>query len=339
MDCVMSNLVSIIIPVYNVEKYIRKALLSVINQTYKNIEIIVVNDGTKDRSIDIIQDLVMNDSRITVIQRQNGGLSAARNTGLKVAQGDFVLFFDSDDTISENLVEIALRRAEDTEADVVVFGFENLYCDNDENVYASNKFQFENVLISDTRKISDVPKDFLKSIGYAWNKLYRTTFLKNNDYYFEEGLSLVEDVVFNHKVFTGTDNISFLSGTYYQYYTRDRVSLSNKFYDNFIEIFKKGFLCRTEILNKIYPNANNDLMLSANFINGIRYYCYTLIRCNKGKSKKEIIKQLNKILDDNVTREQVKIFSPNNIKDSIFVYCINHHHPLLLYMIYKIKRV
>ena len=105
----MDILVSIVMPVYNVEKYICNAVKSVLEQTYSKIELIIVNDGTKDNSIEVIANMVKNDKRIRIINRSKGGLSAARNTGLKECKGKYVLFMDSDDTIENDLIEKTIK--------------------------------------------------------------------------------------------------------------------------------------------------------------------------------------------------------------------------------------
>ena len=101
----MKELVSIIIPIYNVEKYLTKCIESVINQTYKNLEIILVNDGSTDNSKEIIDKYSLIDSRIKVINKKNGGLSEARNAGIEIAKGDYIGFLDSDDWIELNMYE------------------------------------------------------------------------------------------------------------------------------------------------------------------------------------------------------------------------------------------
>ena len=101
----MSDLISIIIPVYNVEKYLERCVKSVINQTYKNLEIILVDDGAKDNSGKMCDELSKLDSRIKVIHKENGGLSDARNFGLKIATGDYIGFVDSDDYIADDMYE------------------------------------------------------------------------------------------------------------------------------------------------------------------------------------------------------------------------------------------
>ena len=118
--------VSIIIPVYNVEKYLKKCLDSVINQTYKDIEIICVNDGSKDGSENILKEYATKDSRIKIIEKKNGGLSSARNAGLDVASGEYCYFVDSDDWIELNTIEKLTDIILSNDVDVVVHSANNI---------------------------------------------------------------------------------------------------------------------------------------------------------------------------------------------------------------------
>ena len=112
--------VSIIIPVYNVEKYLEKCIKSVLNQTYQNLEIILVDDGSKDKSAIICDEYMVKDNRITVIHKQNGGLSSARNAGIEVATGEAVFFLDSDDYISKECIEKLVKLMKKNSADISI---------------------------------------------------------------------------------------------------------------------------------------------------------------------------------------------------------------------------
>ena len=113
-------LISVIIPVYGVEKYISQCLESVINQTYKNIEVIVINDGTKDNSASIAKEYSKQDFRVKVYDFENSGLSAARNRGVSLAKGDYIAFLDSDDYVAPNMYEELINNALKTDADIVL---------------------------------------------------------------------------------------------------------------------------------------------------------------------------------------------------------------------------
>ena len=122
------RLVSIIVPVYNVEKYLSKCIESLINQTYTNIEILLINDGSTDNSKKICEQFKEKDSRIKLINKENGGLSDTRNKGLQEAIGKYIAFVDSDDYINENTVEDNLKTAIEKNADIVIFCFKYKRC-------------------------------------------------------------------------------------------------------------------------------------------------------------------------------------------------------------------
>jgi hypothetical protein len=122
--------ISVIVPVYNVEKYVKKCLDSISNQTYENIEIIIVNDGATDNSENICKEFVENEDRAKLYTKENGGLSSARNHGMRFATGKYVLFIDSDDYIAEGMVEELYKNIKEEDADVSVCGVYNVYSDN-----------------------------------------------------------------------------------------------------------------------------------------------------------------------------------------------------------------
>lgn len=166
-------LISVIIPVYGVEKYISQCLESVINQTYKNLEIIVINDGTKDRSADIAKEYAAKDSRIKVYDFKNGGLSVARNRGLEIATGEYISYLDSDDWLDTKMYETLLETAMKNEADMVKCGI------IETNGVAEEKITFNDVKIinNDQHKAF---KNYFKGILWtlAWNGLYKKELAK-----------------------------------------------------------------------------------------------------------------------------------------------------------------
>lgn len=163
-----NDLISIIIPVYKVEKYLEKCIESVLKQTYTNLQIILVDDGSPDNCGKICDEYAKRDSRIDVIHKVNGGLSEARNVGISKAKGRYIGFVDSDDYIKENMYEILLNLIKKYDADVSIC---NLYDVIDGNEYIRNK---ENGIREYSRL--DILKEVLldKNIqSYAWNKLYK----------------------------------------------------------------------------------------------------------------------------------------------------------------------
>ena len=139
--------VSVVLPIYNVEKYLKKSVQSVQNQTYRNLEIILVDDGSKDSSGRICDELSKEDSRIQVVHKNNGGLASARNSGYEVATGEYVMYIDSDDCVKEDTVKKCVDAIERDKSDVVIFGYEKVsedgnileVCSWDNKIYSHNE--------------------------------------------------------------------------------------------------------------------------------------------------------------------------------------------------------
>lgn len=166
-------LISVIIPVYGVEKYIAQCLESVINQTYKNLEIIVVNDGTKDRSADIAKKYAAQDSRIKVYDFENGGISVARNRGLEIATGDYISYIDSDDWLDKRMYETLLKSAIQNNADMVKCGI------IETNVAKEENFTFSNEKIINNEQHIGFENYFNGMLWtVVWNGLYKRELAK-----------------------------------------------------------------------------------------------------------------------------------------------------------------
>lgn len=214
---------SIIVPVYNVENYIRKCIKSIINQTLKDIEIIVVNDGSTDSSIEKIVDLIEKNNNIKILNKKNGGLSSARNEGLKIAKGEYVAFVDSDDWIAKDMYEKLYNLACENNADIVQCDYINAYSEDDyikvDNKEYINKYTGEQVLhhLYDER--------FIKTV-VVWNKIYRRNLFDNIS--FPEG-KLHEDEFTTYKLIHKSKNIINTSLAMYFYRQREGSIMTSKF--------------------------------------------------------------------------------------------------------------
>ena len=245
----MNNLVSIIVPVYNIEKYINRCIDSIIKQSYKKIEVIIIDDGSTDNSSKIIDNYPQKDSRIKVIHKENGGLSSARNEGMKYASGDFLCFIDGDDYIESTMIEEMMSRSEGK--DVIICGF---YVDFEKangklkKEYKNTLSQEVNVECDDDIKQIEINENLLKTIGYAWNKLYRKQFLEKNNLIFELNLSRIEDTEFNCRVLRKTRKFLILNKAFNHYVQRNRETLGNKKYANQLELDLRLNKCHVELL-------------------------------------------------------------------------------------------
>lgn len=219
----MQELVSVIIPVYNVEKYLPKCLDSIVNQTYNNLQIILVNDGTKDNSLEICQEYQNRDCRIQIINKENGGLSSARNKGLEYAEGKYCLFIDSDDYVELDLIENAVGRMEEENADLVVFGFDR-FCEGIEDI---ETFRVQNEIdeINNPKNrlhfIADTYYQY--KIAYeVWNKIYRLDIIKKYDIWYEDNhIIFAEDICFNSYYMMYVNKVVKMDKVLYHYLIRD----------------------------------------------------------------------------------------------------------------------
>lgn len=214
--------VSIIIPVYNGEKTIERCLLSIINQSSKMIEeIIVVDDGSIDRTSDIIRSLIEKDARIHLIQKKNGGVSSARNTGIHHAHGEYLMFVDGDDKIKKDLVENLIKSID--VYDMAIAGIELHQDSQISNIGINTVLSDKSVMEKYGREVPGL------LINGPWSKLYRRSIIEKNKLLFDETLSLGEDTVFAFQYLNYCTKVIFTSYCGYIYYQLGTVSLMTKF--------------------------------------------------------------------------------------------------------------
>ncbi|MCD7782066.1 MAG: glycosyltransferase [Methanosphaera sp.] len=203
--------VSIVIPVYNVENYLRECLDSVVNQTLTDIEIICINDGSPDNSLEILEEYAKRDDRITVIDQENGGHAVATNRGIELAKGEYLYLMDSDDIVELNTLELTYNRAQEKNVDFVMFKAINYDYPTDTyyetEVYSMNKI-YEKVG-DDVFDYHDIGNLMFEASVTPWSKLYRRDFVMKNNIRFPEGL-IFEDNVFFYKALLSAKRICFI---------------------------------------------------------------------------------------------------------------------------------
>lgn len=192
--------VSVIVPVYNTEKYLDECLNSIESQTLKEIEIICVNDGSKDGSRKILEEHAKNDERIKVINQENAGVAAARNHGLREAHGDYVAFVDSDDVIAPWAYEKLYASAKKYHVDVVASELTRFEDGTDANI-DSMKYDDAKVSFHRRRKYQNPFYDMIDNTAFMVTKIYRRRFLAENNIWFKDGVTHYEDGLFNFLVF------------------------------------------------------------------------------------------------------------------------------------------
>ncbi|OUP56312.1 hypothetical protein B5F14_09775 [Faecalitalea cylindroides] len=248
----LNGKVSVIIPIYQVEKYLERCIKSVINQSYKNIEIILIDDGSTDHCPTICDEYAQKDSRIIVIHKQNGGLSSARNSGLSACSGDYVSFIDSDDYIDEHMIETMVKKIETTNSDIVCCGF---YFEMD-NGYFSKSFMPDLILNRSNAIDALIENTYLNH--YSWNKLYKKKVFKN--VYFPEG-KLFEDIRTTYKLFLNADKVCLIDEYLYHYQIRRNSIISSSKGDKVFEIFNAYQVLKHDLI-RLYPDKKSLIIKS-----------------------------------------------------------------------------
>ena len=249
----MTEKITVIVPVYNVENYLEKCLDSLINQTYKNLEIIVINDGSTDNSGEICQEYAQKDNRIVYIEKENGGLSDARNVGLDKMTGSYVTFIDSDDWVELDYVEILYKKIIEYQADISVGNYYS-YNEDEEtyyfHIYGDSYYEkvYDNISIFENLYESQEMKSF--ALISAWGKLYKA---KLFDYLrFDKG-KLGEDGYFNQKMYLSVNKVVYLNKGLYAYRQRSG-SITNTWTEKWMHALVDAMSERITLLaNMGYP--------------------------------------------------------------------------------------
>ena len=247
-------IVSVILPVYNVKLYLEESLLSVINQDYRELEIIAINDGSTDSSLEILERMAEGDSRIKVLSKCNGGLASARNYGLKHCSGDFLLFVDSDDLLISNAISTLMKCAIDKSADIVAFGFEKFY----ENTKISKKvdkdFKAVPLSTSDYFRLAfddSFPSKYCNG-GYAWARLYKREVIQ--DFYFDSNRLLYEDEDFTSRLILkleGNEKLFYIDDVLYLYRQRKSSLVHSRRTKRLFNLYS----CRRAILKRCVKDS------------------------------------------------------------------------------------
>lgn len=261
----MEDLISVIIPMFNDEKTIKRCLESVINQSYSNLEIIIINDGSFDKSESIVKEMAKKDARIKIYSQKNSGVSIARNTGLKKANGKFVTFVDSDDYIYPNMYSSMHSYIEDN--DVCVCNFIYKY---DEKII--NNKSYKNIKKMNANEFVNNMHYGAKYFGFLWNKLYkRDLFYKN---FFDSSISYYEDEIFNINITKKNGfKACYINQFLYNYYQRIDSKTNSKNKQNIMDLLN-GLKKVIEIENENQYSLINFHI--ATFINIYSYYYYLI---------------------------------------------------------------
>lgn len=218
--------ISIIIPIYNREKHLEKCIRSVIEQDFENIEIICVNDGSEDKSLEILESLQKEDERIVIVNKKNGGSSSARNAALKIARGKYCLNIDSDDWIEQGYFKAIYERAEKDNLDITISDIKIDYLNKNKTEYRKDLNINENDVISN---ITYLKKFYTQNfLGYTWNKLIKREIYSKNNIAYNEKIFLLEDVEVVGRLAYFAKKIGKMNRAFYHYVIGENNGSFNK---------------------------------------------------------------------------------------------------------------
>ncbi|MBI9041553.1 glycosyltransferase family 2 protein [Lutibacter sp.] len=328
--------ISVIIPVYNTGKYLRKCLNSVINQTIKEIEIIVVNDGSTDNSLSICEEFSKKDKRIFIIDKANEGLEMARKTGLKKALGEYVTHLDSDDWLKKNALEILYNAATKSNAEIVS-GNSMRVMDKFGLLKLKNRSGF---MLSDNLIIQE---DFIKyyyknffGINIfpvsMWGRLYKKSFIDNIDVIPIRCLKLGEDLNYNIQVFPEAKNIYFTKEVVYNYRFG---GMTSKFNSEIIEEALKMYVLKQEMILK-YKLPELDKYIKIELKNYLRTYIEMLL-IYKPFSKEQSYGEIEKLMEHNNYKEIIAFYKKNGINGDDFAEALIQKNVKRMFEIIQIK--
>ncbi|MSS20121.1 glycosyltransferase family 2 protein [Pseudoramibacter porci] len=283
-------LITVIVPVYNVEKYLNDCVQSIVSQTYRNLEIILVDDGSPDNCGKICDNLAKEDSRIKVIHKKNGGLSDARNAGINIATGKYITFIDSDDFIFADMIKSFVNCAEENHADLV--SAQHVRCEQDDNYkeFNFNRWSYSDVQQHVIHGNNEGMRQFLYSndIGTAaWSKLYKRSLFKDVRYPYGK---YHEDTYTTYKLVALCNTIVSLNQPLYVYRKNNASIMNEPFSDKRFNMVE-GKLEQAEFIHNFYPQyskgANKDIIYACN-------QCMILLSKSTGQYK-EVEEKLQKL--------------------------------------------
>ena len=336
----MSEKVSIVMPVYNVENYIERAIQSVLNQTYENIELIIVNDQTKDNSMDIVHKYSILDKRIKVVNKEkNEGLGFARNTGMDLAIGKYIYFIDSDDYIESNTIERCVIEIEKNNSDIVIFGYSEDYEEN--NIVTNrNVFVYEDDIMTSVEFKNRFVELFTRTIIHSTcNKFYDLEVIRKNDIRFRR-VSMCEDTFFNLELINKLENITIVSDVFYHYMKRNVETLIVKYNP---ERFKFMNEVQQKVINLMNEfeliNDTNMALVNKTYIRTVIFCIIQMFNANVNLSYSQKRSVIKEICENESVKKAIENINDASKVEKIYSFMIKNNNICGIYYCSKIGNI
>ncbi len=269
----MADLVTIIVPIYNSEKTIGKTIESIINQTYNNLEILLIDDCSQDDSVKVCKKYADIDKRIQIIKKEkNSGVSNTRNIGISEAKGEYISFVDADDIVENDFIELSVNISKNTGSDIVIEGFNRVYEDKkikvsfeeDKEIKKEEIIEYEKAILNNENL--DFPVEIL---GFSWGKLYKSNIIKKIK--FNEKIRFREDSLFNLEAYSLSSKIFLTKKIGYDYIINND-SASFRFFENYEDEIKEFFNSIKKIKNKDILEEDIKICGLYMYMNFLKHY-------------------------------------------------------------------
>ncbi|WP_368646161.1 glycosyltransferase family 2 protein [Alkalibacterium putridalgicola] len=317
----MNKMISVIIPVYNAENYLSECVDSVMNQSYKNLEIILINDGSTDDSPSICDSYLHKDNRVKVIHQSNGGVSSARNAGLQEASGEYVQFVDSDDFLSEDMCEELIRAVSHT--DIAICGYQGFDDNRNVDIHQPDTSQIK---MQDDWGVQFNALIKKNLFNQPWNKLYKKSKITNR---FNTDFARGEDLLFNLDYFRNISSISVIDKALYWHKNDTPDSLMTVYTDDQFHNQKTLFLKMEEY--KAYYDLNKIEFHYTIFFHEIQWIVKEIIYDDKSSFKSKYLK-LQNIVHDECTVKMISQFNSYSVNSLILKKLIKNKMTPFVYL-------
>ncbi len=324
-------------PVYNAENYVNKGIMSIVNQTYNNWELIIIDDGSNDNTYNVCKKMIF-DSRIKLFRINNSGPSYARNYGLDKSDGDYILFLDSDDYFEVNALHILKKKIEKSNSELLFFS-------NCTDKYKNNNYIIEksnSVKEAVYKNNSDLKNDFINLfqnsyIYPVWNKVYSKKIIEKYNVRFPESIKFAEDLVFNMKIYPHIKKAQIIKEVLYHYVSRESESITTSFNISRFEQLNIMYNYCITIIKKWCPEVIN--FFSNNYILEVSVCINSLFNKDSTLKNKERRRFIKNIVNDKRVRAVIKETSLIGKRNILIGWLIMFHQVSLLYLIAKLSRV
>lgn len=332
------ELVSIVIPVFNGEKYINDCVTYIKNQIYQNWEAIFVNDGSSDQTSVVCSQCIQDDSRFRLYNKANGGTSSTRNVGIEYAAGKYITFWDVDDEYDPNFLSEMVKILEMHNADMAICGY-FFKVEIEKRGLKTIFLEKKNYKNAFYRNFDELKEDYVElwasdMMYNIWNKIYRMDVIKSENIRYREGHVYTEDRVFNRQFIEVTQSVAVTEQCLY-YYVRERIgSTSEKYREDYFEIRKKEYAELKEHFKKIKLwNEQSREYVSREFVERIAGTIENIFHAKKQLSAFQKYKKINQIVGHTDVVEATKYARCRSRKMRFFVSAIQRKNVLMVYML------